>query len=498
MGAITIVATACVLALLPAAALTPTNQSLSIADIPGCGLECLILSIPASDCSLADTECQCSDHDLGRIISGCIQKNCTITDTIATAKVQASLCQLPDESRAGGVMVSTVVGTVLATLFVMLRVIGKITMGRLSSHDWIILLALLLTAIPCGCVLAMTQSGFGKHLYDLEVDQLSKILKLFYIAQCTYVVILGLIKVSIVLLYLQIFPSRKFKFVATLILVLVVVSTIIVCLLTIFACTPIRSFWDRTVEGRCIDITALAYANSGAAIVQDLTILVMPLPMVWALNIERHRKIAMGFMFSVGIFACITTILRLHSLLTFKISIDPTWDYAPATIWTVFELLSGFVCVCLPAVRVLLKKILPKGLQSSFRSSTGRSNNTSSKSDPDTGSKRRGGSSSLHIPTSYAKCITFHDNAFLMDSASPATMRQKPACEFDALSDKSNQVPQPERALRFSCDTQRGAYITQSKISSPASIAPRIGLLPDGSWSHVTLGKNPVRTGKAQ
>jgi hypothetical protein len=60
--------------------------------------------------------------------------------------------------------------------------------------------------------------------------------------------------------------------------------------------------------------------------------------------------------------------IRLHTLLAFGNSIDPTWDYVPVTIWTELELASGFVCACLPAVRILLVMIIPKSLLTSLTS----------------------------------------------------------------------------------------------------------------------------------
>ena len=59
----------------------------------------------------------------------------------------------------------------------------------------------------------------------------------------------------------------------------------------------------------------------------------------------------------------IATIMRLPSLSTFKISIDPSWDYVPVTIWTELELAAGFLCVSLPSIRMLLVRLLPKRLK---------------------------------------------------------------------------------------------------------------------------------------
>ena len=108
-----------------------------------------------------------------------------------------------------------------------------------------------------------------------------------------------------------------------------------------------------------MDVQALAYANSASAIVQDIVLLILPLVFIRNLQIKRYRKIAVALMFSIGTFGCIATIIRLQALLTFKISVDPTWDYVPVTVWTEVELAAGLVCVSLPSIRILIVKILP-------------------------------------------------------------------------------------------------------------------------------------------
>lgn len=60
---------------------------------------------------------------------------------------------------------------------------------------------------------------------------------------------------------------------------------------------------------------------------------------------------------------CVTTIIRLRTLLLFKISYDPSWDYVPIVIWTELEVSAAFACISLPAIRVLLVKLTPKQLK---------------------------------------------------------------------------------------------------------------------------------------
>lgn len=122
-----------------------------------------------------------------------------------------------------------------------------------------------------------------------------------YIAESAYVVVLGLIKVSLIMFYLQIFDqSRNFRIAAYSILTFIIINNLIIFFLTIFSCKPVDFFWDRDLKGTCLDINALAYANSASAIIQDIVLLILPLAMISNLNMKRYRKIAVGLMFSIG------------------------------------------------------------------------------------------------------------------------------------------------------------------------------------------------------
>jgi hypothetical protein len=121
-----------------------------------------------------------------------------------------------------------------------------------------------------------------------------------YIAENIYVAILGLVKLSVLVFYLRIFPQTWFRYTVYGALVFVIVSTTIISLLTIFQCKPIAYFWDRDLHGKCININALAYANSAMSIVQDVLIVVLPIPVLSKLHLGRKKKIGVIFMFAVG------------------------------------------------------------------------------------------------------------------------------------------------------------------------------------------------------
>jgi hypothetical protein len=56
---------------------------------------------------------------------------------------------------------------------------------------------------------------------------------------------------------------------------------------------------------------------------------------------------------------CLSSIIRLHSLVRIANSLDPTFDVPNAAMFSAIELNIGILCACLPTLRPLLSAMLP-------------------------------------------------------------------------------------------------------------------------------------------
>ncbi|CZR68219.1 uncharacterized protein PAC_18118 [Phialocephala subalpina] len=357
----------------------------------GVKLTCLAQTAPAVGCTLANITCQCASKTLPQLSAACMLANCTMAETLALSKVSAQSCQLPFENRTD-LLIDVFITILTATGFVVLvRVVSKALDKKLALEDYIIVFALSMSFCSNSMVIAFAHDGFGKHVYSLQNGDLFQALKHFYIAENIYVVVLGLTKISILAFYLRIFQHQEwFRIGVHTLICITILSTAIISILTIFQCHPVTYFWDKDIkDGACLNQNALAYANSGMSIAQDIMIIVLPIPVVVKLNMDIRRKVGVAFMFAVGGFGCIVSIVRLQSLLVFGNSIDPTWDYVSVTIWTALELSAAMICSSMPALRSLMHQMVPK-FKFSLLSSR------SSASDP---SWRTARVWSVHVPT---------------------------------------------------------------------------------------------------
>lgn len=115
-----------------------------------------------------------------------------------------------------------------------------------------------------------------------------------------YFVSLAATKMSILLFYTRLFPTREFKLAAKVIACIVVAWLIATILVSIFSCTPVRAFWTHEAGSKCINSEHFYIANAVPNIITDAFILTLPLRMVWGLHTSKWERVALTFIFMLG------------------------------------------------------------------------------------------------------------------------------------------------------------------------------------------------------
>ena len=119
-----------------------------------------------------------------------------------------------------------------------------------------------------------------------------------------YGVSVALSKLAILLLYLRVFTAQMRSFTVALVLVGVVVIAAGVAntIAAILQCSPVPYAWDKTIDGgKCINDLAFARFMAIPNVVDGFVMLVMPIPLVWRLDLEIQQKVALTATFLHGI-----------------------------------------------------------------------------------------------------------------------------------------------------------------------------------------------------
>lgn len=115
---------------------------------------------------------------------------------------------------------------------------------------------------------------------------------------------IALSKCAILLLYIRVFITTKKSFTITAYAVgFVIIATAIAnTFISILQCSPQAFAWDKSMQGGgCIDEIAWTRYMAIPNVVTGIVMLIMPLPVVWRLNISIAAKIALTATFLHGI-----------------------------------------------------------------------------------------------------------------------------------------------------------------------------------------------------
>ena len=76
---------------------------------------------------------------------------------------------------------------------------------------------------------------------------------------------------------------------------------IMTMLIGVLICRPIQKNWDPTAKGTCGDQIAGYTAVSIVNVVIDVAMCILPLPIIWTLQVKLPYKMALFGIFSIGV-----------------------------------------------------------------------------------------------------------------------------------------------------------------------------------------------------
>lgn len=121
-------------------------------------------------------------------------------------------------------------------------------------------------------------------------------------ATFVYMVLTGLIKLTFLFFYLRVFSAQtktKHAIIGGIIFVILINTALFFA--TVFECSPVAALWDYSISGHCIDAKILPYISGVVSSLQDIYVLVLPIRLVWNLNLSYARRVRLIGVFGLGI-----------------------------------------------------------------------------------------------------------------------------------------------------------------------------------------------------
>ncbi|KAF3064629.1 hypothetical protein GL218_02476 [Daldinia childiae] len=264
-----------------------------------------------------------------------------------------------------GAMQVTVVSIVLAIfslVFLGLRLWSRhILQTTLAFNDYMAIVAMILTgAMLSTLVLASFIGGLGYHVEELLMTApllYDRFLKLFLAAEILWAAANSSVKFSILSLYTSIFPNPKFAYICYATMVINMAYLVGVTLQTFLVCKPFPYTWDKSIQdGKCTG-QLMAFIVTGIInLALDIFVVLLPMPMLFQLNMSLARKSVIVIMFSVGAVIWVVSLLRIVTL--FKLDIeDPTYSATTNNIYSALEPALGVINACVPTIKPAINRL---------------------------------------------------------------------------------------------------------------------------------------------
>ncbi|MCJ1242663.1 hypothetical protein MMC14_010672 [Varicellaria rhodocarpa] len=369
----------------------------------------------------------------------------------------------------------------ITTLAVGLRIFTKIRVDRnLKLEDYASVFSWLCFIAYTGLVLTNTISGVGRHQWDVPILNVVSIFRITSYIDILYGPLIFAAKLSILLQFKRIFVPRQKNVIYWCIYIIIWLNLLFYLIDTFvvaFACSPREKIWNPTIPGHCVNNNLNFVVTGICNIVSDFSILLLPLYSIWLLQLPFKKKLAVSAIFATGLFACISSILRLVYTVILLNTADTTYVILQIGLWTLAEITSVIICGTLPVLSKLLKFLSTERLKYTYQQtttnkgfpgkyaipSTSTRSGTTVWSDPEDPAAQL-----IHSDIALTECKVFgqskpSDNPFSIKGDVNGTNLQQPLAgirktvrmESDAPSDLSSSQMVPE-AAHFKGQEARG------------------------------------------
>ncbi|KAF2174499.1 hypothetical protein K469DRAFT_541752, partial [Zopfia rhizophila CBS 207.26] len=242
----------------------------------------------------------------------------------------------------------------VALLFLFLRLYLKWQFGkRIGWDDFLLVFSWILLSVYAVCITTASKYGLGRHMVDIPKANLPSVLKYMTIGEFFAVIALSISKTSFAVTLLRLVGRTWQIYFIWFVIVSLNIAMWLDAIILFASCTPVERKWNKDVSGVCwnrfivVGFGIFSGAYSGA---MDILLAILPVTLMWNLQLERKKKIGVCVSMSLGVFAGIAAAIKTSNI-SIKPRKDITFDTAGLFIWAASEAAVTVVATSIPYLR---------------------------------------------------------------------------------------------------------------------------------------------------
>ncbi|KAF2875984.1 hypothetical protein BDV95DRAFT_485556 [Massariosphaeria phaeospora] len=273
-----------------------------------------------------------------------------------------------------------------AALVVLLRCYVRLAMLKVFGlDDYVMVFAMILATATFACIKVETDYGLGKHFLVILADptMFAKFGKVLYIHSIIVMVGVSAVKISIALFLMRLTTKKPYIRSLHGIIGFIILLTFTCAMTLILQCLPVQATWDATLrpppfgtgDAKCYSSTIfrnLGLMNSSFNIITDALFALLPIPLIWKLQLNTRTKLSLIAILSLGWFACAAAIIK--AIQQWNVIGDPDWTVHDSfNVWNFIEFTIGIIAASLPSLKPLFNWFLEtaRAITSGARSKAG-------------------------------------------------------------------------------------------------------------------------------
>ncbi|KAK1640783.1 hypothetical protein BDP81DRAFT_478400 [Colletotrichum phormii] len=265
---------------------------------------------------------------------------------------------LTEDDQAALVVVASLIFLIYAVIGISLKLIIRLNITSLKSHDVVLLFATSLLLSQTICIIVACKFGLGRHQNTVDSHDLDTFHKTFYISTLLAIATAASTKISLCLLIHSINNHGRLNLANKILFGIIGAWAISGILMASFQCSPPQPWLATTVE-KCPGREGIFLYNGIMDIATDVYLCLLPVAMMWKVQTTLKRKMMVVALFTTRIIIPIITIPRLvytHTLVTSYT--DTTWHAVHHVIWLQVSLGMSILTACIPSLKGVIDSLL--------------------------------------------------------------------------------------------------------------------------------------------